>query len=105
MNTEDEDFLAALQHAMDEDRKAPNRAPWVSASPPPPPKPVVELTKGQKETIIRYVLGGVSKGLFEDCEAFWEGMNNQQIDEQYSSYRQAVEEYVENLKDKLLREL
>ncbi len=105
MNNEDVDFLTLLQRAMDEDRKAPNRAPWSNPSPPPPPKPSVELTVNQKKVAIGYILGDVSKGLFEDCEDFWEGMSQEQIDDEYGSYRQAVEEYVESLKLKLLGEL
>jgi hypothetical protein len=65
----------------------------------------VELTKSQKEAVIKYVLIGVGKGLYEDCEEFWGEMSQEEIEEKYSSYRDAVDNFVESLKLKLLREL
>jgi hypothetical protein len=70
---------------------------------PPPPPPKVELSLGQKRTIVEYMLGGVSKGIFEDCPEFWDGVVD--IDSAYPSYRQAAEEFVEGLKQRLLQEL
>ena len=68
-----------------------------------PPKRHITLTLHQKKVIVNYVLSAFGKGLFEDCKEFWEGVDD--IKESYSSYRDAVDEFVEDLKKKILREL
>src|SRR4051812_26513099 len=99
MNDDDNEFLRHLgQFDWNKPKlKVPFKCAEVSGE--------IELTNQQKKIVICYVLESVSKGLFEDCEEFWDGMSQEQIDEKYSSYRQVVEEYVEELKVKLLREL
>jgi len=63
----------------------------------------VELTVAQKKLVINYMLGSVGKGLFEDCQEFWAGMQQEEIDQQYPAYREAVESFVDGLKQHLLR--
>lgn len=77
------------------------KEPKAYVAPPPPPK--IDLTLHQKRVIVDYMLGGVSKGLFEDVEEFWEGVDD--IEGTYPSYRDATDEFVEELKQKILKEL
>jgi hypothetical protein len=89
-----EDFIEALKNLKDEPEKLPEQ--------PKKPKPQVELTNDQKRIIVQYMLGGVSKGLFEDCEDFWEGMSQEQIDELYPAYADESERFVDELKQHIL---
>jgi hypothetical protein len=94
--TEEEEFLQALKEVDMEVAKQYEK-------PTPKEIPVVELTKSQKEIVIRYLLEASSKGLFEDCDEFWEGFTNDQIDELYSSYRQATQKFAEQLVEHCLK--
>ena len=46
--------------------------------------------------VVNYILSGVSKGVFEDCPEFWEGISD--IDEAYGPYRNATEKFVDELR-------
>jgi hypothetical protein len=61
------------------------------------------LTTKQKQLVIDYMLH-ISKGFFEDCEEFWEGMTNEEVDDKYLEYRNAVEDFVDELREKLLND-
>ena len=60
------------------------------------------LTPHQKKVVIKYLLDGVGKGLFEDCEDFWEELDPDEIEEQYPVYKEAVENFVDGLRELLL---
>jgi len=101
----EDDFIVCLKQLKEDWDK-----PFVPKPYVPPERPEVQLTKNQKRTIIEYVLNGVGKGLFEDCENFWENedgscISEEEIDRLYGSYRKAADEYVEALKQKLLQTL
>jgi hypothetical protein len=65
----------------------------------------IELTKNQKRIVLEYVLGDVGKGLFEDCEEIWEGMTEDEIDENYPDLRDAVDNFMAEVKQKALDNL
>lgn len=65
----------------------------------------MNLTKNQKRIVLEYVLGDVGKGLFEDCEEIWEGMNEDEIDENYPALRDAVDDFMALVKQKALDDL
>ncbi len=60
------------------------------------------LTDAQKKSVINYLLAGVGKGFFEDCDEFWEGLTQEQIDDKYPEYRDEVEKFVDGCKETLL---
>lgn len=94
---EENDFITELNKWQEDQSK-----PFV---PPPYVKkeyPHVELSDAQKRVIIDYMLGGVSKGIFEDCPEFWDGIADEKIDELYPAYREVSEQFVEQLKQHLL---
>jgi len=62
------------------------------------------LTEKQKIAIINYVMN-YSKGIAEDVDEMWEEMTQDQIDENYESVESAAEEYIEELKRKMLQNL
>lgn len=91
---EENEFITEL-NAWKEDQNK----PFV---PPPYVKkvhPHVELTDAQKRFIIEYELGGVCKGIFES-EEFWE--DSHENDDFYNSYYEAVEKFIEQIKQHLL---
>lgn len=63
------------------------------------------LTTHQKKEVVKYLLAGVGKGLFEDCDEFWEGITQEEIDENFEAYRDAVDEFIDGLKEKILADL
>ena len=95
------DFLACLEDCKAKNWREPaeERPP----APPKPPPPKMDLTLAQKRIVVNYVLGGPGKGIFEDIPEFWDGIED--IDEAYGPLRDAVDEYVEGLKEKMLAEL
>ena len=61
----------------------------------------VELTVQQKKAIIEYVLGDPGKGLFEDCDEFC----TQEVEDNVDGYKDAVYDFVNELREKTLSEL
>ena len=96
MDDKDE-FLAMCEEIKRGDR---TEIPAPPPTPKPPP-PKIELTQKQKRLVIDYCLGngGSHKGLFEDCEEMWEGIDDP--DEAYPSLRDAVDEFIEESKQRL----
>lgn len=68
-------------------------------------KEEVQLTQGQKVQAIKYHLSGCSKGLFEDCEEFWEGMTQDQIDQQYPALSGAAETFMMKVRDMVIEKI
>lgn len=55
----------------------------------------VELSDEQKRFVIEYYLNGSSKGLFEDTEIFGD-------EDLYEAYRNAVDDFIDKIKQHLL---
>lgn len=95
-----DDFLACaaqIKKSVEEEEARPVQ---------PAPRPVlpgIELTQSQKRLILEYALGDLGKGLFEDCPEFWDGVED--IDAAYPALREAANDYVEGLRQRLLGEL
>ncbi len=96
----DEDFQKALEEWKNERTK-----PRPPVSSPPKVRMEVQLTKNQKRVLLDYLLGGVGKGVFEDCPEFWQGMEESQIDELYGAYRDASDKFVDEVREYVIRHL
>lgn len=60
---------------------------------------MAELTVDQKRAVIKYLLGDVSKGLFEDCDEFC----TEEVENDLDGYKDAVNNFVDDLKFELSR--
>lgn len=67
---------------------------------PAKPKAYAELTSDQKRKIIRYLMC-FSKGVVEDGD-FWGTMSQADINDQYDAYRNAIDRFIEEMKETLL---
>lgn len=61
---------------------------------------MVLLTLEQKQALVNYILGDLSKGPFEDLEIF----QTDEVESHFSEYRVAGEKFVELLREKILTE-
>ena len=59
----------------------------------------VRLSDRQKKLIIDYLMC-FSKGIVEDSE-FWEGVSQEEIDNNYDEWRDAIEEFIQDAKTQL----
>ncbi len=99
----EDDFMSELRHAMEAWEE-----PAFTPTPPKPYPEQVELTQNQKRLIIEYLLGGgCGKGIFEDCPEFWEKPDGSymDMDEMYDPLRDAADNFVEEIKQHLLKTL
>lgn len=62
----------------------------------------VELTAAQKAMIVKYFLSGSVKGFLEDMEEFWEGIDQEEIDNNDRAYRRAVSDFMDECQEQLL---
>lgn len=60
-----------------------------------------ELSSKQKEYILNYIMVD-SKGLFEDCNELWEGMTEEEFEENYSSIKEAVYKFIDEARQTLI---
>ncbi len=96
--TEDNDFMTELKAFKKQLEETPVHKDKIIVD---YSEKVVELSSLQKTLIVDYCLQ-VSKGLFEDCEEFWDGMTEEQIDELYPAYKEASYRFVEALRQQIL---
>lgn len=97
-----DDFMDSLNRLKEDWNK-----PFVPKVSKPPARPKVELTQQQKRVIVGYMLGGISKGVFEDCPDFWrhsdgKEMTEEEIDRLYGAYYDAAERFLDQIKQHLL---
>ncbi len=70
----------------------------------PMSKVAFKLTDEQKAAVAKYVLVA-TKGIAEDVDVLWDGMTQEEIDGNYTAVTDAVEEFINEIKETTLKNL